>query len=93
MVDSVTVPPLGPETIEQVARRFYEHEVSHAPFCCSVWDDLLEEERDDIRHQVRTVLTIVERMNRPMAPGLLGLPPPLSPFAAPKEDPWPLTGT
>jgi hypothetical protein len=63
--------------IEVVARKVYEQEVGHSSFCWALWEELSEDEREDVRHQVRIVLDVVESLTMPKIPGLLGLPPPL----------------
>jgi hypothetical protein len=88
-----------PDTIEQVARKLYEEQAGHSSFRWISWEELDEEEREDLRHQVRSVLDILECQ----MPGVLALlPPPVSPAnAGPKGDPgnnlvqepWPITGT
>jgi len=89
-------------TVEQVAREFYEQEIDASPFVGIPWAELTESERDDVRHEVRTILTIAEKLETPRFPGLLGLPPPLNsslavvaawtPEVDPSQESWSLTG-
>ena len=82
-----------------MARKLYEEHAGHSSFRCISWEELDEEEREDVRHQVRSVLDILECE----VPGVLALlPPPVLPASAgPKDDPgtdlvqesWPITGT
>jgi hypothetical protein len=87
------------DTIEQVARRLHEQEGSRSSFRCISWEELSEDERDDVRHLVRSVLDVLENQ----MPGLVAqLPPPIWPLATeptydaatdPEQGPWSLTGT
>jgi hypothetical protein len=74
----MTGAPLIPDAIEHVARKLYEQEVRRSSLLCVPWEELAEEERDDVRHQVRSVLAIVEDQEALTWPGLLGLPPSLA---------------
>jgi len=66
---------LTPDEIEHVARKVYEQEMRRFSLLGVPWEQLSEEERDDLRYQVRSVLAIVEEPSTPSVPGLLGLPP------------------
>jgi hypothetical protein len=69
-----------PDTIECLARKLYDRETRRSLFHCVSWEALDADERDDVRHLVRSVLAVVGQMRseRPTSPGLIGLPPPLA---------------
>jgi len=102
LVSLEAVSRLDAFTVEQVAREFYQQEIDASPYIGIPWAELTESERDDVRHEVRTILTIAENLETPRFPGLLGLPPPLNPSlvvvaawssrADPAQESWPLTG-
>jgi len=69
----------SPDFVESVARQLYDRETRQSLFRCVPWDALDADERDDLRHRVRSVLAVValRRSELPTSPGLIGLPPPL----------------
>jgi len=84
------------DTVEQLARALYDEEGAFGPFPCVPWDELREDERADLRHQVRSVLAVVARR----MPGVLALLPPLDslgtdrrPRTDGEDDPLLLTGS
>lgn len=96
--------PPSPEVVECVARKLYDAEVAGSLFLDLAWEELHEDERDDVRHQVRAVFAVVESLS----PGSLRALEPHSPDAVhgckaeerrgsfePEKDfeSWPLTGT
>ena len=64
----------------------YERVVSDSSLPCVAWQELGEDDRDDVRHQVRLVLDILRSEDGSMVPGQLGLPPPLVPPSATGQD-------
>jgi len=86
-------------TIELVARKVHERESGFASLRWIDWEQLTEEERDDVRYQVRSVLDALEEQMRPHVPGLLGFPPPLDAElladaeTGPDRETWRLTGS
>jgi hypothetical protein len=74
------------DILEQMAKKLHEHDIGRSSFHCVSWEELSEDERDDVRHQVRSVLDIVSESQ---VPGLVVLlpPPVLPPAVAPTIDP------
>jgi hypothetical protein len=75
------------DRVEQIARKLWEQESGRSTFLCIPWAELSEDERDDLRNQVYSVLCITENRETPTPAGMLGLPPPLAStrVAAPPE--------
>jgi len=66
------------DSVEQIAKKLWEHEVGRSTFLCIPWAELSEDERDDLRNQVSSVLGIIEKRQTPTGAGMLELPPPLA---------------
>ena len=60
--------PPTPETVEYVAMRLYEQQICDNSFLRIPWTELDDDEREDVRYQVRSVFDVVEILS----PGLLG---------------------
>jgi hypothetical protein len=91
--------PPTPETVEYVAMRLYEQQICDNSFLRIPWTELDDDEREDVRYQVRSVFDVVESLS----PGLLGelgrvvsgavIRDDCRPEAESEQEAWPLTGT